>query len=156
MRVRHIISTPKYIESETQWSTDDMPPKHSLIYPKKKPMRAGWTWRAARCVTAGENFVLLAECNPPRANWKAMLIVETAAGPSVIGRFEDHGSHPGLHCHSDCDTSGLEVGTKSIDARRIPPANSFHRRSRQWTETSFWNAASAFFKVEHRKGTLGI
>ncbi len=39
-----------------------------------------------------------------------MLIIQTSEGYSVIARFEDHGSHLGLHCHSDCDTSGLEVG----------------------------------------------
>lgn len=85
-----------------------------------------------------------------------MLIVETDKGYSVIGRFEDHGSHPGVHCHSDCDTSGLEVGPKSIDVRRIPPANSFHRRSAAWSEIRFWEAAKRFFRIEDRPGTLGL
>lgn len=156
MRVRHIVAQRKYIDSETQWSTKDMLPKHAPIYPKTKPMRAGWTWKSARCVTATQNFILVAECNPQRANWKAALLLETPAGFSVVGRFEDHGSHPGLHCHSDCNTSGLEVGTKSLDVGRIPSAKAFHRRSRHWTESSFWNAATAFFRVEYRIGPLGF
>lgn len=157
MRVRHLVSNVKYIDAETEWSVKDMPPKHAPIYPKTKPMRAGWTWRSARCVTATRDYILVAECNPARDNWKAMLILDTGTGHSVVGRFEYHGSHPGLHAHSDCDRSGIEVGPKSIDnLLRIPTAKSFHRRLAAWTENTFWEAAKRFFRIEHRKGPLGI
>src|SRR5205823_7723514 len=101
MRVRHLISARKYIDSETSWSSKDMQPRQAPVYPKTKPMRSGWVWRSARCVTSSQNFVLVSECNPIRDNWKAMLMLETTEGWSVVGRFEFHGSHPGLHAHSD-------------------------------------------------------
>lgn len=157
MRVRHLISQPKYIDSETTWSTEDLRPRHAPIYPKTKPIRAGWTWRSARCVSVSEDYVLLAECNPSRDNWKAMLLLEATGGWSAVGRFEFHGSHPGLHVHSDCDRSGLEPGPRSIDGlTRIPGAKAFHRRLGAWTEHSFWEAAKRFFHVEHRVGLLGL
>lgn len=156
MRVRHIIARDKFLETQTAWSEKDMPPKHAPIYLKTKPIRAGWRWRSAKCISLDGNFTLVAECNPGRGNWKAMLLLERDGGHSLIARFEDHGSHPGLHCHSDCDVSGLEVGPKTIDARRIPSANSFHRRSTAWTENRFWDAAKAFFRIRNRPGSLGL
>jgi hypothetical protein len=86
-----------------------------------------------------------------------MLLLETTDGWSVVGRFEFHGSHPGIHFHCDCDRSGTDVGPKSIDGLgRIPSAKSCHRRSTAWTETSFWEAAKQFFHIEHRTGVLAI
>lgn len=157
MRVRHIISERKLIDSETSWSTRDMAPKFAPIYSKTKPIRAGWTWRSAKCTTLTKAFTLVAECNPARDNWKALLIADTGNGHSVVGRFEYHGSHPGTHFHADCDRSGLETGSKSIDnLGRIPSAKAFHRRSAAWTEATFWDAAKKFFRVKERTGPLGI
>jgi hypothetical protein len=98
MRLRHIVSDKKIIMTETKWSTKDMPPKHATVYSKTKPIRAGWQWKSAKM----EGYILVAECNPRRNNWRAMLIVETDTGPSVVARFEHHGSHPGLHAHGRC------------------------------------------------------
>lgn len=123
MRVRHLISRTKFLKTQTSWSEKDLPPKHAPIYAKTKPIRAGWRWRSAKCISVDGDFTLIAECHPARGNWKAMLIIETADGASVVARFEDHSSHPGLHCHSDCDISGLEVGAKTIDVGRIPDLN---------------------------------
>jgi hypothetical protein len=44
-----------------------------------------------------------------RDNWQATLILWTEAGASVVGRFEYHGSHPGLHVHADCERGGLGI-----------------------------------------------
>src|SRR2546427_11495412 len=105
MRVRHIVSDEKTIVAEkTKWSTKDMPPKHAPVYSKTKPIRAGWQWKSAKI--KGQNnveYILVAECNPKLNNWGAMLIVETDTGPSVVARFEHHGSHPGLHGHAHCE-----------------------------------------------------
>jgi hypothetical protein len=37
---------------------------------------------------------------------------------------------------------------------RIPPAGAPHRRTFAWTETSFWEAAKRFFRVEEKRGPL--
>lgn len=157
MRVRHLVALEKMIDSETAWSAKDMQPRFAPIYPKTKPIRAGWVWKSARCKVEEQNYILLAECNPPRDNWKAMLICELQDGWSVVGRFEFHGSHPGLHFHCDCDRSGRETGAKSIDnLSRIPSANSFHRRLNAWTENAFWEAAKSFFRISDKQGVLGL
>ena len=145
--------------SDTTWSSSDLPPKHSFIYPKTKPMRAGWQWRSAKARSANApqptDYVLLSECNPRRGNWKAALIVQTRDGPSVVGRFEFHGDHPGLHAHSDCERSGLETGPTSFgNLSRFPDGGRFHRRTHFWTPVTFWEAAKRFFRIAEQKGSL--
>lgn len=156
MRVRHIVRERKTIESDSRWSTKDLQPRHAPIYAKTKPIRAGWRWRSARARGQdGREFILLAECNPPRDNWKAMLIVETVDGPSVVVRFEHHGSHPGLHIHVHCERSGVETGAGGMDSLdRMPGPGSLHRRANGWTEHVFWEAAKRFFRIEEEKGPL--
>lgn len=158
MRVRHLIGLKKEILTETEWQTTDLQPRHAPIFPKTTPIRAGWRWRSARASGKDADFVLLAKCNPKRDNWQAFLIAATTDGSySVVGRFEHHGSHPGLHVHAHCERSGVEVGTRSLDdLARIPAAgsNSYHRRTNAWTEGSFWEAAKRFFRVSEKRGPL--
>ena len=155
MRVRHLIEQQKILKTETGWSSADMPPRHAPIYTKKKPMRAGWKWRSAKAEANGVNFILTAECNSARDNWKSMLLIEAEAGASVVGRFEHHASHPGLHAHAHCERSGLEIGGSSIDNLvRVPTAMSHNRRTSAWTENTFWEAAKRFFRVKEDEGPL--
>jgi len=155
MRVRQLIEIRKVLNSETPWSDSDMPPRHAPIYSKTRPTKAGWRWRSAKVSAGSFNFVLVALCNVRRDNWKAILILERPDGASAVGRFEYHGSHPGLHCHSNCERSGLERSAKSLDnLDRYPKVGSFHRRQNAWTEGTFWGAAKRFFRVERSAGPL--
>jgi hypothetical protein len=158
MRVRHLIIERKVLESDSGWRSDDLTPRNAPIFIKTKPIRAGWQWRSAKAIGQSGNFILLAECNARRANWKSMLMfVNPDRTASVIARFEQHGSHPGLHMHSDCRRSGIEIGATSIDGLlRIPNAasDSHHRRVSSWTENSFWEASKRFFRARDREGEL--
>jgi hypothetical protein len=156
MRLRGIIAQRKSISTDTLWSTKDMPPRHAPIYSKTKPIRAGWQWRSGQITGEdGTSYVLVAECNPRRDNWKAVLILETAGGAAVVARFEHHGSHPGVHVHAHCERGGIEPGAAGLDSlARIPPAGRPHRRANAWTETTFWEAAKRFFRIEDEKGLL--
>jgi hypothetical protein len=156
MRVRHIVGQKKQTQTDTKWSIKDLTPRYAPIYTKTKPIRAGWQWRSSKVIDAtGREYVLLAECNPRRDNWKAVLILETSDGPSVVARFEYHASHPGLHVHADCSRGGIETGAIGLDnLARLPPAGNMHRRKHAWTEGTFWEAAKRFFRVEEQKGTL--
>lgn len=158
MRVRRLIAAKKELQTDSDWQTNDLQPRYAPIFPKTTPIRAGWKWRSARASSADADFVLLAKCNPIRDNWQAFLIATTKDGSSsVVGRFEHHGSHPGLHVHAHCQRSGVEVGTRSLDdLARIPSAgsNSYHRRTNAWTERSFWEAAKRFFRVKEKQGPL--
>lgn len=111
---------------------------------------------AFRTGIAGDiNFVLTAICNPGRDNWQAVLILETGEGPSVVSRFEYHGSHPGVHIHADCERGGIELGSIGLDNLvRVPGNNKPHRRVNGWTENTFWEAAKRFFHIEENNGPL--
>jgi len=164
MRVRHLVSERKIERYDTGWSINDLPPRHAPIFAKTRPIRAGWKWRSARAEGVADNhileepvrsYILTAICNPSRDNWKAFLIVETADGPSVVGRFEYHGSHPGIHIHTHCERCGIEIGGSGLDNLvRVPPAGQFHRRVNAWTEGTFWTAAKRFFRIEDDNGPL--
>lgn len=155
MRVRHLARLPKTQAADTGWRSDDMPPRACPINPKSRPSRAGWQWRSAKAKAEGNDFVLVALANVNRGDFKAMLIVQTATGHSVIGRFEYHASHPGLHVHAHCDRGGLEDGATGMDSLvRIPPARAHHNRIAALTLSTFWKEARRFFRVNDDLGPL--
>ena len=155
MRVRQIIRQQKLLVSETAWTGSDIPPRHAPIYVRTYPIRAGWKWKSARLTSNGQTLILLALCNPLRDKWQAVLMVEKSQGVSVVCRFEHHGSHPGLHVHSNCERSGMEVGAIGMDnLDRFPQNGRYHRRDVAWTETTFWEAARRFFRLRLNDGPL--
>lgn len=158
MRVRHIIEENKELQSDTKWRTDDLTHKFAPLFPKTTPIRSGWKWRSAKTSGKSGEYILLVKCNPRRANWQAILMKLTEDGnASVVGRFEHHGSHPGLHAHAHCQRSGIELGPPSLDELiRVPQVGlgAYHRRNNAWTEGSFWEAAKRFFRIQERKGSL--
>jgi hypothetical protein len=155
MRVRHLLAIPKQAGAETAWSETDMPPRWCPVYSKTRPSRAGWHWRSAHVSGDGEEFMMVAICNPRRGNWKSMLLLKATQGYSVVARFEHHESHPGLHVHTHCQRSGIEVGAGGMDSlARIPAAGAPHRRTAALTLASFWRAAQSFYRVADDYGEL--
>lgn len=155
MRVRHLISTRKTLVSDTNWSDKDLPPRHAPVFAKTRPMRSGWRWRSAKAVSQAGNFILIAQCNVKRGNWSAWLILEHEGGASLVARLEDHASHPGLHAHTDCARSGKELGGQGLDnLARVPPASEPHRRGQAWTEHTFWEVSTKFFRLHAAMGPL--
>ena len=129
MRVRELVRKRKALVAQTEWSHNDLPPRHAPVYTRTKPIRAGWQWRSARAIAGQVTFILLAECNIGRENYKAVLMIETEGGYSVVARFEDHGSHPGAHVHTHCERSGIQIEGEGFDNLvRIPSATARHRR----------------------------
>ena len=151
-----MVSEDKLFASDTSWRTDDLQPRHSWIFEKTKPIRAGWKWRSTLAHGAQGEYIMLTQCNPRRDEWKAWLIYKKPAGnPSLVIRLEFHGSHPGLHVHAHCDRGGLEEGGSGIDGlARIPPADRSHRRVNAWREDTFWEMARRHFHIEFPMGTL--
>lgn len=155
MRVRRLIRARKTQTSDTQWLVIDLPPRHAPFNEKTRPIRAGWKWRSAKAAIGDVDFVLTALCNPRRDKWQAVLSVKGAIGWSIIGRLEFHGDHPGLHVHSHCGRSGVEVGSSGMnDLARIPGVRSRHRRDQALTEASFWETARRFYRVQESMGPL--
>lgn len=156
MRVRKIILEEKELYDDTGWHTDDLPPRHSWIFAKTKPMRSGRIWRSANARGTHREYLLLVQCNPGKDQWKAWLICEVSKGRySLVSRLEYHGNHPGLHVHSHCVRSGIEEGPSSIDNLvRIPDADEHHRRVNAWRENTFWELARSHFRIEYQPGSL--
>lgn len=155
MRVRRLVGGHKTQTTDTSWSIGDLPPRHAPFNEKTRPIRAGWKWRSAKASGGGQEFVLTALCNPKRDKWQAVLSVQGALGWSVVGRFEHHGDHPGLHVHSHCGRSGVEVGSSGMnDLARIPDVGEHHRRNSPWNEASFWEAAKTFYRIKELMGPL--
>ena len=156
MRIRKMVAEEKLLESDTQWREEDLPPRHSCIFDKTKPVRAGWKWRSTTVRGAQGEYVFLTQCNPRKDEWKAWLIYKTLTGnASLVSRLEYHGSHPGLHVHGHCARGGIEEGASSIDGLvRIPSANKTHRRVNTWREDAFWELARKHFRINFPQGTL--
>jgi hypothetical protein len=155
MRVRHLVAEVKLQQSDTDWRTDDMPPRACPIYPKGRPTRAGWQWRSIKASGILRQYTLVALVNPNRGDWKATLIVATSTGHSVVARFEYHSSHPGRHVHSHCSRSGLEDGPTGMDGLlTIPPHSNAAKAGGAFTAATFWSAARAFFRIQDNLGPL--
>ena len=149
MRLRHLIQKQKTQISDTEWREGDMTPRHAPYFRKTKPVRRRWKWRSAQAEDrAGIKYVIVYLCNFYRNNWKSTLAVQVGKDWSVVGRFEYHGSHPGLHCHADCNRGGIETGTTGLDVPRIPDTEAPHRRNNTWTDDSFWRASKKFFRIQ--------
>jgi hypothetical protein len=157
MRIRTIVGERKVIRTDTGWRSDDLQHRHSWIFDKTKPIRVGWQWRAATAVgQSGQDYLVLAQCNPIKDQWKAWLILRMGSGQaSLVTRLEYHGTHPGLHAHAHCQRGGLEEGASSIDGLvRIPHANGRHRRVNVWRDRTFWEQAQRHFHIKHPQGPL--
>ncbi len=155
MRVRHLAKTKKVQIADTGWRSDDMPPRACPIFTKSRPSRAGWQWRSAKAEGSDREFILVALANINRGDLKAMMIVKTGSGHAVVGRFEFHSSHPGLHAHAHCERGGIEPGATGLDKLiRIPRAGAKHNRVAALSLSTFWAEARRFFRVYDDLGPL--
>ena len=155
MRVRKHIQVAKIILSDTNWQTDDIPPRHTCIYPKTRPNRAGWEWRSALVKSDISEYIFLSHVHPDRDNWQAMLVLKSDLGGSLISRYEYHGSHPGIHVHADCSRGGIEVGPTGInDLLRIPQVGKERQNNITLRKNLFWDKARLHFRIDYPKGEL--
>lgn len=155
MRVRSLCRVRKHLQSDTGWQRSDLPPRHDPLISRTKPIRGFWQWRSAKAASADcRNFVLVALCNSAKGNWKSHLLIATPSGHSVVARFEHHSSHGGLHIHAHCDRGGVDIGPTGMDNLSRVPRIGRERRNVAWTETTFWQAALRFYRIEEPLGPL--
>lgn len=148
MKTTKYILELKKIESDTNWQTKDIPPKHFPIYKKSYPNRASWKWRSLRLKGENTDFCLFLHCNPFKDQWKAYLMKEDI--PLV--RYEYHGSHPGIHIHSSCNDVEKTHMNQWI---RLPDNNRLHRRANEnYTESRFYSECIKVFRINTENGDL--
>jgi hypothetical protein len=156
MRVRAVLRERKRLLSDTGWRIADLPPQHAPFFHRSRRLQSGWRWRSLRAVSDSGPFVIVVVCRPGRAKWQAILAQGLERGYAIVARFEDHGSHAGVHVHADCEDRTQRLGALGMDDLvRNPRAGSFHRRRRTWTEESFVAAALRFFRVEKAAAGAG-
>jgi hypothetical protein len=154
MRVRHLVGEVKTIRSDTGWKYDDIPPRHSGVYPKSKPLRRPWQWRSVVAGSEQREYIFLTQVNPDFDNWKAWLVAPGEPLGSIVCRFEYHGSHPGFHAHAHCERGGLEVGPTSInDLVRVPKAQK-GAAIVALSPDRFWEQARRRFRINFPAGQL--
>jgi hypothetical protein len=155
LRARHLIHEKKTTVASTDWSYGGTPPRHVPVFQRTFPIGKGWQWRFVSAKNDKNAYVLHVRCNSEKDERKAWLMIKLEKGWSIVGRFEYHSSHPGLHVHSNCVSSGLLVGEKSIsECDRFPDGGRYHRRIQAWTPDVFWNRALKFFRIVDERGTL--
>lgn len=155
MRIRRMVTEKKVQRTDSGWRESILQPRYAPFYSRSRPVPHGWKWRSARAssllegpASGARDYVLVAVCRPGRAKWQAILACGTEDGFSVVARYEDHGSHPGLHVHARCESGGRTVGSDSLDdLPRTPKIGAYHRRIRSWTEDDFWQSARTFFRI---------
>ena len=156
MRIRHLLKCPKVTSDDTGWKIGDMAPRFCPVYMRTRPMRSGWRWRSLRAERLGVRYIVVALCRSGRGTQQALLLKEAASQSwSLIARYEQHASHPGIHLHPHCERSGIEVGGSGFDGlARIPAVESHHRRTSNLTDELFWIRALKFFGVKPPEGQL--
>lgn len=153
-RLRWLVAERKQILTDTGWRHDDLPPRLSGIYPKTRPIRAGWEWRSVLTSGSAYKHIFLTQINEDRDNWLAWLVAISPAGGSIICRYEYHGSHPGFHLHAHCERGGIETGPATINGLlRIPGASSAGMVT-TIRRDSFWERAREKFRIDFPTGTL--
>ena len=148
MRVRHLIEERKTRLQATGWSNSGTPPRHVPVFQQTFPIGKGWQWKSVSAQSGNNDYVLHVRCNVTKGEWKAWLMIKRDGGWSIVGRFEYHSSHAGLHVHASCVSSGVLLGEKSIsECDRFPAGGRYHRRIQAWTPDGFWNRALKFFRI---------
>ena len=155
MRVRKLIHEEKVMGQPTGWSFGGTPPRHVPVFRQTFPTGRGWQWQSVSAQNDSNEYVLHVRCNVNKDDWMAWLMIRLEEGWSIVGRFEYHSSHPGLHVHANCVSSGVLAGEKSIsECDRFPTGGRYHRRIQAWTPDGFWNRALKFYRIECPKGAL--
>jgi len=147
--LKALVRTPKRaIALATSWRSDQITPRLSP-FPKSRPGPPGGVWRSVVTVAPdGQRFMIFAQVQEGRENFKAVLAVDNNGSWQVMTRLEYHGSHPGLHIHDWCGETGVPFGGRSFDApHRRPSAGAHHRRNPILNRATFWKLALDKFWV---------
>jgi hypothetical protein len=154
MTARKYIINPKTIDSSTQWKQGSVPKKHAPFFKKPLPLNDFWSWREAKLKGDGNEVyrLLVMYRMDDKRHYKAWLSIEVGGETkeyAIVCRYEDHGSHGGLHCHLLCNYPHYPIG-------EIEPAgllsfpnwkNSKHSHLELMSLNQAWNFALKFYRV---------
>ena len=159
MRLQEIIRADKRITDGGEWKRRQKMPKNYFPLSKNKSYQipAKWdAWRVVRFNALGCYFRLLIAFDAGYEEYRGWLARERGADMVLLARLEHHGSHPGWHCHANCDDPSMQTPgvVKGFGDRRIPKARHRHRRTRfEVTEANALSTAFEFFGIDGQVGT---
>ncbi len=148
-----LIKVPKLIRDSGQWKSGKVPPN---AFPLNAPLAfsSKWKWRSVRLTTLQRDADarLLIAYNGDKGQYRAYFGQEMGGKIAVLACLEDHGTHPGLHCHAPCGKRDkVPAGSLRYGQPRAPLGRSMHRRlTPEWNDRTAWQAAMTFFRVDDR------
>lgn len=142
------IKTRKQVVDSGRWNWGT-PDRGSFPVAGKLPISGQWRWRALRLADDGRSYRLLIMYRPDKGEYQAALGLETRTAVQVLARLEDHGTHPGLHCHAPCERDAdIPPGSFKYPALNRAPRTSQPRRTGGWTDLAAWNVALKFYNID--------
>jgi hypothetical protein len=148
LALRALARLPKSMTTVTGWRQDRMTPRLSP-FPKGRPAPPGGYWRSLFCQGGSQNFLLLAQVQENREDYRAWLCVQSAGTWQVLVRLEYHGNHPGLHVHDWCGVPQPPGGAQSIEMPNKRPRQHLKGRQRKpLTKGLFWTYALNLFRID--------
>lgn len=163
MQLKGVLAAKKTIVSWGTWEHGKKMPRNAFPMSKSRSYRVPSTWTGWRVVifeALGEQFRLLVAFDTGKEEYRAWLGQVKGDDTLMLARLEYHGSHPGWHCHTNCEhsnslTAGRVVG---FGDRRLPKARNFHRDKKfDITEANALGRAIGFFGLwdaDDAKGEL--
>jgi hypothetical protein len=117
-----------------------------------------WTWRVDLLDVDGTEMRLLTAFEPSKQNFIAWLSYKRGDSYVVLARLEYHGSEPGLHAHSVCETEAQDLPAgvvKPLGTRRLPKHGDRHRRENyEMTEATALSTSFKFYNVRGAEGEM--
>lgn len=138
MSLRAFIRARKVIVDQGAWSDKRMP-KTGGKYPltKTRSLRVGavnWRWRVIRLGAGSNEYRLFVGYNTAKREFHSVVGLDLGESTTlVLGRLENHATHPGLHMHGCCQAADKRNSgrTNYPDMVRMPTAKQNHRLKNQ-------------------------
>ena len=166
MRLKDILKAEKSAFDWGKWQDGGKMPR--TAFPLSKPRdRAyklpSYRWRVVTFSALGHLFRLLIAYRLDKEQYRAVLAQDHGRDMTVVAQYEFHGTHPGWHLLATCE--GIETAPVGVMRhpwqRRFPNSlrgtySQRHAEFRVASDDHALSVAQRFFRLQHRKGELGL
>ena len=160
MNLREIARSPKTVTDYGSWKAGPIPQvafRLSRAARRSYCLGPKYQWRLVQFEALGRTFRVLIAYRLDIESYRAWLALEEGNDLKVLARYEFHGTHPGWHCHAQCDdVEQVSAGTvKHLGERRLPPPRDCRRTKFGVTDQKALTIACEFFGLTVT-GDLGL
>jgi hypothetical protein len=150
VKLRSLIYAAKTVIDKGAWRSNTKMPKSAFPLSKSGlKITAKYSWCVLRFGALGEHFRVLIYHRLDLEQYHALLAREHHGDMLVMARLEFHGTHPGWHCHSACDSAGKVSGRTGTPDRRIPLKSGSAKQSKFGigSDRAAYDKAVKFFRL---------